>query len=146
MSKLLWGVPLWIWVAVGVCVAGIVLYFALRKPDYSKETKVEDADGDGKPDNFDPGPYTDRLKADLDGISMGHDIPLHLEVLGLSNGRLHAIYDDWNRRVKGTGGGFFTNDWDTLPKAIADEYSEIFSSWGDIKQKYQKRFDELGLR
>lgn len=146
-TKIIGGIiPVWfVWLAgLGITFA-IIWYFFLRKPDNSKVTKVEDEDGDGKPDNFDPGPYTEKLKADLIGPSTGHDNALHTEILAMSDGRIKSIYDDWNRRIKGTGGGIITSPIDSLPKTIADEYGWTDPDFSVVQPIYQQRFQKLNL-
>lgn len=141
-NKLIWGfVPLWfIQLAVVGIVGFLVYYFFFRVPKYGKDVKVEDTDGDGKPDDFNATPFTDRLKADLIGLAVTpHDIALHSEVLAMSDGRLHAIYDDWKNRIAPTISG------ESLPKAIADESSLWDGNFSQYQDMYKSRFQKLNL-
>lgn len=138
------GVPKWL-VILGVAslLFAAIWYFFIRKPDFSKVSKVEDEDGDGKPDNFNPGPFTDKLKADIVGLAYGgHNTDLHREILAMSDGRLAAIAADWDRRYKGTGGGWFTDAIESLPKTIEGEYGYEMIA---LKPLYKARFTKLNL-
>ncbi len=151
-SKLIGGIiPIWfVWV-LGIGIVGTIIWAAfIRVPKYGKKVKVEDNDGDGKPDDFDPTSHTDRLKSDLIGLNAtGHDDALHSEVLNLSNGKIEAIYADWQRRVAPTLGGYMPGSGttgDSLAKTIADETAIWGTSFSSFQQTYKQKFDSLNLR
>ena len=129
-----------IWVVAIGAVAGVVWAIFFRAPKYAKDTKVEDTDGDGKPDDFNPQTYTDRLKNDLIGVAyLPHDHALHAEILAMSNGRIHAIYDDWAVRIAPKNKG------ESLPAAIADESGFWDGNFAFYQGLWAKRFRDLNL-
>jgi len=141
-SKLIWGfIPLWfIQLAVVGIVGFLVYYLFIRVPKEGKTVKVEDENGDGKPDLFNPTYYTNALEADLIGLNIsGHDTALHTEILAMSDGKIEAICEDWNKRIAPKMKG------ESLPKAIADEIGVPFSDFATLKELYANKFKKLSL-
>lgn len=141
-NKIIGGIiPIWvIWLVAIGAIGGIIWAIFFRVPKYAKDTKVEDTDGDGKPDDFNPQIWTDKLSKDLIGLTYwAHDYDLHTEILSMSNGRIHAIYDDWAKRISPT------IDGESLPAAIADESSLWDSGFASYQDLWAKRFEQLKL-